>query len=109
MHRVTLIIFIPILVYVTIVSNLPNFCLTSPVYAEDQVPANEPEILLSPEIQLDPDTAVQQEEKRSWLSRNKWWVIAGTAVVGIIAAVALTGGDEDEDNGAKTGTYTNTW
>lgn len=75
---------------------------------------NEPQVWYGEEVDVKPTASTKQIGKRSWLSKNKWWVALGAA---LICGIAVSGGGgggsksdgTDPSESADTGTYVNEW
>ncbi len=78
---------------------------------DDASEVQKPEILVAPgvPIESDPVAGTAQTQKRSWLSRNKWWVTLGAVVCGGIAAAIAAGGGGGGDGEDEDGSYLIIW
>jgi len=80
-----------------LVLSLLTFYMPQNIHAEERTvradtSQSKPEIWTAPELEIP-----VEEKKRSWLSRNKWWVILGTLVVAGGTVALIAAGDDDDD------------
>ena len=85
-------LFIVVLVFLTLNLYLPRTSVAQQLFAKADVPEHPPQSWSTPEEDI-PGEKVRDE--RSWLSRNKWWVLLGLVVVGGTAAGGGGGGKDD--------------
>lgn len=105
-------LFIVALGLLTLILYLPAavFADENQMYASADIKVYPIEIRSTPQV----DIPKQQEAKddRSWISRNKWWVIGGLAVIGGAAAAGGDGGgsgDSGETPAGQSGSATVNW
>lgn len=83
------------------------------VHAGEDGTVEKPKTWLTPGIPIEspgPKTESKEKEKKSWLSRNKWWVALGAVVLGGAAAAAAGGGSGGEgSDGSGDGSYSLEW
>ncbi len=92
--------FVLVLTFLTLNLYLPQVSFATKLKNPDGVRAYPVEIQTTPWVKL-PGKKVQDD--RSWLSRNKWWVLGGLAVVAGGAAAASGGESSDDDKKGCTG------
>lgn len=102
-------LFIVMLVFLILNLYLPRISVAQQLYAKADVPEHSPQSWSTPEKDI-PGKKVRDE--RSWLSKNKWWVLLGLAVAAGAAAAAGGGGDGGDDSsggGGDTGSISGSW
>jgi len=81
-----------------------NFVCFDAAYAassgsKEKITKTAPSGISSPEVTIPRD---KKKEQQSWLSKHKWWIIAGLALVAGGAAAAGGGGGGGDDSGGVT-------
>ena len=105
-------LFIVVLAFLTLNLYLPRTSVAQQLLAKADVTEHPPQSWSTPEEDI-PGEKVRDE--RSWLSRNKWWVLLSLVVIGGAAAAGGGGGggggDDSSggDGGTDTGSITGTW
>lgn len=79
--------------------------------SKEKVTKTPPSGISSPEVQMPVE---KKREQQSWISKYKWWVLGGLALVAVGAAAAGGGGGGGDDSGGTpdgddTGNVTVTW
>ncbi len=99
-------VFILLLLFVTINVHLPRITLSQEIYPVGNIEESSPKSISTPEVDL---PGKKTEAKRSWLSRNKWWVLFGLAAVAGGVAAAGGGGGSGEDPHTTVGSIKASW
>ena len=89
-------------IFITVVVLTINLQFSTAAFSQnDYLNSKEDVQVYSPQSRSTPEIDIPEEKtknKRSWLSRNKWWVIGGLLIIGG-AAAAGSGGGENSGNG----------